>query len=155
MSRHTAIVEWKRGENERFVDQKYSRAHLWRFDGGARVAASASPHIVPLPHSVAENVDPEEAFIAALSSCHMLFFLSFAARKGYVVDSYVDEAQGVMERNEEGRLAMTSVKLRPRIAYQGTRPERSVEEELHHQAHEACFLANSVKTKVETQLPEE
>ncbi|HEX7011153.1 MAG TPA: OsmC family protein [Steroidobacteraceae bacterium] len=155
MSRHTAIVEWKRGENERFVDQKYSRAHLWRFDGGARVAASASPHIVPLPHSVAENVDPEEAFIAALSSCHMLFFLSFAARKGYVVDSYVDEAQGVMERNEEGRLAMTSVKLRPRITYQGTRPERSVEEELHHQAHEACFLANSVKTKVETQLPEE
>jgi len=85
----------------------------------------------------------------------MLFFLSFAAKKGYVVDSYVDEAQGVVERNEEGRLAMTSVKLRPRVTYQGTRPERSVEEELHHQAHEACFLANSVKAKVETELPEE
>lgn len=153
MGRYTAKVEWKRADHEPFVDQKYSRAHQWRFDGGAEVAASASPQIVPLPYSAAENVDPEEAFVASLSSCHMLFFLSFAAKEGFVVDSYLDEAEGVMDRDEQGRTAMTTVTLTPYVTYKGPRPDRAVEETLHHKAHNACFLANSVKTRVETRLP--
>ncbi len=153
MSRHTATIEWQRAETEAFVDQKYRRAHRWRFDGGAQVAASSSPHVVPLPYSAAENVDPEEAFVASLSSCHMLFFLSFAAKHGLVVDSYVDEAEGLMDRDARGRHAMTVVTLRPRVTYRGRGPDRATEEELHHKAHEACFIANSVTTRVETQLP--
>jgi organic hydroperoxide reductase OsmC/OhrA len=152
MGRYTATVEWKRGESESFVDLKYCRGHQWRFDGGAQVAASASPHIVPLPHSVPGNVDPEEAFVASLSSCHMLMFLSLAARKGFVVDSYIDDAEGVLERNETGRLAMTTVTLMPHVTYLGHPPDRTTEEALHHQAHEGCFIANSVKTQVETRL---
>lgn len=152
MSRYSATVEWKHGESESFLDLKYSRAHQWRFDGGAQIAASASPHIVPLPHSVPANVDPEEAFVASLSSCHMLFFLSFAAKNGFVVDRYLDEAEGSMGRDEEGHLAMTAVTLVPRITYQGKCPDRATEEALHHQAHHACFLANSVKTKVQARL---
>ena len=154
MGKHGATIEWRRSEDERFVDQKYSRGHRWRFDGGAEVAASSSPHVVPLPYSVAEHVDPEEAYVASLSSCHMLFFLSLAAKKGFVVDSYVDDAVGTMERDENGRQAITHVMLNPRISYSGPHPDRAVEEELHHQAHELCFIANSVKTRVETQLPE-
>jgi organic hydroperoxide reductase OsmC/OhrA len=153
MSRYTATVEWQRSEGEAFVDQKYSRGHQWRFDGGARIAASSSPHIVPLPHSVPANVDPEEAFIASLSSCHMLFFLSFAAKQGYVVDSYLDEAQGVLAKDETGRLAMTAVTLMPRVTYHGKQPDRATETALHHQAHAACFIANSVKTQVDVRLP--
>jgi organic hydroperoxide reductase OsmC/OhrA len=99
-------------------------------------------------------VDPEEAFIASLSSCHMLFFLSFAAKKGFVVDSYTDDAQGVMERDASGRLVMTVVTLLPNVIYNGRRPDRATEEALHHAAHEACFLANSVKTRVETHIQE-
>jgi organic hydroperoxide reductase OsmC/OhrA len=152
MSRHRATVEWKRGDDEAFIDQKYSRAHLWSFDGGAQIAASASPHVVPLPYSVSANIDPEEAFVASLSSCHMLFFLSLAAKNGFVVDSYVDAAEGLMGRHEEGGLSMTVVTLVPRVRYRGQRPDRAMEEALHHQAHEACFIANSVKTRVETRV---
>lgn len=154
MSRYAATVEWKRKEDERFTDQKYSRAHRWRFDGGAQIEASASPSIVPRPYSEPANVDPEEAFIASLSSCHMLFFLSFAAKQGFVVDRYTDDAQGVMERDAGGRLVITVVTLLPNVTYNGRRPDRAAEEALHHAAHEACFLANSVKTRVETHIQE-
>lgn len=151
MSRYTATVAWQRRSDEAFVDQKYSRGHEWRFDGGAVVAASSSPHIVP-KHSVEANVDPEEAFIASLSSCHMLFFLSFAAAQGFVVDDYTDESEGTLTRNADGQMAMTEIVLAPRVTYQGRAPDRATEEALHHKAHEACFLANSVKTRIQTRL---
>ncbi len=152
METHSATVSWQR-DGQAFSDGKYSRGHTWRFDGGAEVAASASPHIVPLPYSVAENVDPEEAFVAAVSSCHMLFFLSFAQRAGLVVESYRDGAEGVMG-TEAGRTAVSHIRLCPAVVYAGVAPDRVAEEALHHQAHEACFIANSVKTHIETILPD-
>src|SRR5215467_6234752 len=118
MSHYTATIAWHRRDAV-FTDNKYSREHLWEFDGGIRVAASASPHVVPLPFSTAEAVDPEEAFIASLASCHMLWFLSIAAKHGFVVDTYRDEATGTMGKNAEGKLAMTEVTLRPRVAFSG------------------------------------
>lgn len=152
MSEYTATVHWQRnGQN--FLDNKYSRAHVWKFDGGAEVPASPSPHVVPAPMSVEENVDPEEAFVASLSSCHMLFFLYLAGKAKLVVDEYVDEAMGVIEKNEEGRMAMTRVTLHPKITFSGPeQPSREKLEELHHKAHELCFIANSVKTKVTTEI---
>src|SRR5262245_60924184 len=117
---YTSVVEWSRG-GARFTDNRYSRGHVWRFDGGVAVPASSSPHVVPLPLSVAAAVDPEEAFVASLSSCHMLWFLSIAAKRGFVVDDYRDEAVGVMEKNAEGRLAMTRVTLRPAVRFSGDR----------------------------------
>lgn len=149
MSEHSATVRWTRQDNEPFTDNRYRRAHLWEFDGGVTVAASASPQVVPLPFSVAEAVDPEEAFVAALSSCHMLFFLSLAAEKGFVVDGYVDEALGVMAKRADGRIAMTRVALRPRVAFSGeARPTAAEVDALHHAAHERCFIASSVLTEV-------
>jgi organic hydroperoxide reductase OsmC/OhrA len=152
MSEFDATIEWKRPEGAAFLDGRYSRAHLWRFDGGAAIAASSSPHSVPLPFSVAENVDPEEALVAALSSCHMLFFLSLAAKRGFVVDQYRDAARGTMARNAQGRMAMAKVILNPRVEYTGSGPDRATEEQLHHLAHELCYIANSVTTVVETRL---
>src|SRR5688572_26763269 len=108
MSEYTATVIWQRGD-ARFVDNRYSRAHEWRFDGGAIVPGSSSPHSVPVPLSDPRGVDPEEAFVASLSSCHMLWFLSIAAKRGFVVESYEDNAVGHLEKNESGRLAMTRV----------------------------------------------
>ncbi len=152
MSEYVATIHWKRGEQV-FTDDKYSRAHEWRFDGGTTVPASASPDIVALPMSVAENVDPEEAFVASLSSCHMLFFLALAARSGFVIDEYIDEATGVMEKNAEGKTAITKVVLRPKAQYSGDRiPDREKIEKMHHRAHELCFIANSVKTDVSTEI---
>jgi organic hydroperoxide reductase OsmC/OhrA len=119
MSHYTATITWLR-KDAAFLDNKYSREHLWQFDGGIQVPASASPHVVPLPLSTADAVDPEEAFIASLASCHMLWFLSIAAKHGFVVDSYRDEATGVMAKNAEGKLAMTEVTLRPRVTFSGT-----------------------------------
>jgi organic hydroperoxide reductase OsmC/OhrA len=149
MSTYTAIVRWKRGADDAFAQGRYSRAHEWAFDGGAVVPASASPHVVPKPYSDEAGVDPEEAFIASLSSCHMLFVLDFARRAGFVVDSYEDRAEGVMEKNAEGRIAITRVMLRPHIAWGGNKqPEAAALADLHHKAHEACFIANSVTTKV-------
>jgi len=148
MSAYTATVAWRRG-SATFTDDKYSRAHTWSFDGGVEVPASASPAVVPLPWSKAAAVDPEEAFVASLSSCHMLWFLSIAARARFCVDSYVDDAVGVMARNAEGKYAMTVVTLRPKVAFAGERlptPEQIAA--LHHKAHEQCFIANSVKTEV-------
>ncbi|MCH8686128.1 OsmC family protein [Pedomonas mirosovicensis] len=147
MSSFSAEVAWERGD-ARFTDNRYSRAHRWSFDGGHVVPASSSPHVVPLPYSVAENVDPEEAFVAALSSCHMLFFLSLAAKKGLIVDSYTDKAEGVME-TIGGKTQVTHVTLNPRVAYAGQAPNRDTEADLHHRSHELCFLANSVKTEIE------
>lgn len=148
MATHTATIEWQRG-CEAFLDNRYSRAHLWSFDGGARVAASSSPHVVRAPLSDPANVDPEEAFVAALSSCHMLWFLSIAAAAGFCVDSYRDEAIGHMTRNENGKQWLSRVELRPRITFSGSpRPEASQIERLHHQAHAECFLANSVRTEI-------
>lgn len=152
MSEYSATVSWERGEQE-FVDDKYGRGHSWHFDGGLTIPASSSPHIVPLPYSVAANVDPEEALIASLSSCHMLFFLSLAAKRGIVVDSYSDAATGYLEMDEDDRLAMTRVILRPRAIYSGENlPTMTQLRKLHHRSHELCFIANSVKTEVLTEI---
>ena len=152
MAEYTATIQWCRHEGEAFSDNRYSRAHEWLFDGGVTVPASASPHIVPLPYSVVENVDPEEAFVASLSSCHMLVFLGIAAKRRYVVDRYEDEAIGVMAENEAGKLAVTRVTLRPRVVFSGDRrPSPEQIEKLHHLAHEECFIANSVLTEVVTE----
>ncbi|MBK6469888.1 MAG: OsmC family protein [Betaproteobacteria bacterium] len=149
MAEYTAQLRWQRGEHENFIDQRYSRRHTLRFDGGVVLAASSSPSVVPLPMSDAAAVDPEEMFVAALSSCHMLWFLSLAATRGQVVDRYEDEAVGVMSLNVQGRWAMTRVTLRPRVEFAGTSaPDATVLAMLHHDAHEACFIASSVKTEV-------
>lgn len=147
LSTYTANVIWKRN-NQAFIDNKYSRAHTWVFDGGCEVPASPSPHIVPLPYSVEENVDPEEAYVASLSSCHMLFFLSVAAKKKLLVDSYNDDAKGVLEENSDGLLAMTRVILNPQIIYSDRQPSDEEPRKMHHLAHQQCFLANSVKTVI-------
>ena len=149
MSVYSASVRWRRQPAERFVDGRYSRAHQWAFDGGAVVPASASPHVVRVPFSDPAGVDPEEALVASLSSCHMLFFLDFARHGGFVVDSYVDAAEGVMEKGSDGRIQMTRVTLKPRIVFSGEkRPSEADLETLHHKAHEACYIANTVKSEI-------
>ena len=145
---YLATISWKRDSSEPFTDNKYSRGHTWSFDGGVTVPASSSPLSVRLPFSRADAVDPEEALVAAISSCHMLTFLFIAAKEGFVVESYEDEAVGVMERVAPGRMAITRVTLRPRIAFDGAMPDKGKLDELHHQAHELCFIANSVKTEI-------
>lgn len=153
MSEYFATVSWNRKSEESFIDNKYSRGHNWQFDGGVVVPASSSPHIVPLPYSIEANVDPEEAFIASLSSCHMLFFLSIAAKRKYIIDSYADNAIGVMDTDSDGRLSMTKVTLRPKVTFAGERqPSFAQLEKMHHQSHEQCFIANSVKTEVLTEI---
>ncbi|MBV8911208.1 MAG: OsmC family protein [Gammaproteobacteria bacterium] len=148
---YTAGIYWTRGEAP-FTDNRYSRGHRWRFDGGVEVAASASPHVVRAPLSVEAAVDPEEALVASLSSCHMLWFLSLAAAGGWRVDEYSDEASGVMGKNASGRTAMVRVTLHPRVAFSGVRlPTREQVLELHHRAHAECFIANSVTTEVRTE----
>ena len=148
MSTYTATIRWTCAASEAFAKGRYSRAHEWAFDGGAVVAASSSPHVVPLPFSDPAGVDPEEAFVASLSSCHMLFFLDFARRGGFVVDAYIDVAEGVMAKREDGRMAMTLVTLRPKITWGGAEPDAEALAALHHKAHEACFIANSVTCEV-------
>ena len=151
-SRHHAQVTWTRGDAA-FTDNQYSRAHRWSFDGGAVVPASSSPHSVRVPLSDPSAVDPEEAFVAALSSCHMLWFLSLARKQGLVVDSYDDEALGTLEADASGRMAMTRVALRPRIAWAGEPPPDDVVASLHEAAHHACYIANSVTTVVTVEAP--
>ena len=149
---YRATVTWKRDGGAVFTDQRYSRGHTWSFDGGITVPGSSSPHSVKLPYSVAEAVDPEEAFVAALSSCHMLTFLYVAAKQGYVIDAYADEAVGVMTRNEHGKMWVSWVTLAPAIIFAGEkRPTPAQFDELHHLAHEECFIANSVKSEVVVQ----
>ena len=148
MSAHIATVRWSASPGEDFARGRYSRAHRWEFDGGAVVAASASPAIVPAPWSDAAAVDPEEAFIASLASCHMLFFLDFARRAGVVVSEYEDAAEAVMAKGEDGKVRITRVTLRPRVEFGGVAPDAAALDALHHQAHEACFIANSVTCEV-------
>jgi organic hydroperoxide reductase OsmC/OhrA len=144
----TSLVEWSRGDAA-FTDNRYSRAHRWRFDGGLEVPASSSPHVLRPPFSDPAAVDPEEAFVASLSSCHMLTFLWLAGQSGFRVDSYRDEAVGILEGIAAGRQAMTRVTLRPQVRWSGARlPSAAEREALHHEAHEQCFIANSVKTEV-------
>ena len=149
MSEYVATIKWARQVGERFSDNRYSRAHQWEFDGGVCVPASASPHVLPPPLSNTAAVDPEEAFVASLSSCHMLWFLSLAARQGFVVESYADRAVGYLEKNDGGRLAITRVILRPAIQFSGPKvPTPAERNGLHDDAHRQCFIANSVKTTV-------
>jgi organic hydroperoxide reductase OsmC/OhrA len=146
---YTATVSWKRTASEPFTDIKFSRAHTWSFDGGVTVPASSSPLSVRVPLSRADAVDPEEALVAALSSCHMLTFLYLAAKQGYAVDSYDDAAVGVMTKNERGKLFVSKVTLRPRIVFSGDKTPSDTElAQLHHHAHEECYIANSVLTEV-------
>ena len=143
MAQYTATVAWRRGAEEPFTDNRYSRGHQWTFDGGVSFRASSSPHVVP-GFSDPTGVDPEEAFIAALSSCHMLTFLHLAAKAGHVVDAYDDTATGVMAKTD-GRVWVSQVTLHPHVVWSGTKPQ---ELDLHHAAHDECFIANSVKTDV-------
>jgi organic hydroperoxide reductase OsmC/OhrA len=148
MSHYSAETLWERKDAD-FLDNRYSRLHLLRFDGGLEVPGSSSPSVVPLPMSDASALDPEEAFVSSLSSCHMLWFLTMAVKRKFRVDRYFDAATGVMEKNAEGKVAMTVVTLHPEVTFSGERqPSREELDKLHHDAHEACFIANSVKTEV-------
>ena len=148
MSSYTATIRWTRKDEGDFSKGQYSRAHDWLFDGGVTVPASPSPHIVPKPWSDLEADDPEEAFVASLASCHMLFFVDLARRDGLIVDSYVDKAEGVLGKREDGRMWMSNVTLRPQIGWGSESPDEGKIADLHDRAHEACFIANSVTTKV-------
>ena len=153
MPEYTATVKWHRVDDEKFTDSRYSRGHEWHFDGGLAVPASSSPHVVPVPYSVEANVDPEEAFVASLSSCHMLFFLSIAAKKKFIIDEYVDNAVGTMEKSSDGKMFISQIILRPKVTFTGeNKPSPEEIKEIHHQSHEQCFIANSVKTKVVTEI---
>jgi organic hydroperoxide reductase OsmC/OhrA len=151
VSEHKATVKWTRtGAPEDFAKGKFSREHTWSFDGGVTVPASASPSVVPAPWSNPASVDPEEAYVASISSCHMLTFVYLAQKRGFVVDSYEDQAVGVMTKSERGAAPWVSmVTLHPTIVYGGEkRPTAADEEQLHHEAHEQCFIASSVKTDI-------
>ena len=148
MSEHVATVEWSRGDQP-FSDNRYSRAHDWRFDGGAVVRGSSAPSSVAAPMSDPAAVDPEEALVAAVSSCHMLFFLAYAGKAGFVVDDYHDDAVGRMGRDERGKISITEGVLRPAVVFAGeTRPDAVALAALHHRAHEACYIANSIRAGV-------
>lgn len=152
MSTYTAEIRWARGD-QKFTDNRYRRAHTWKFDGGTVVPASSSPSVVPLPLSDAAAVDPEEAFVASLSSCHMLWFLALAAKQGYVVDAYADDASGILAKNAAGKLAMTVVTLRPLVTFSGEKlVDRVALAALHHAAHAECFIANSVRSEIRIEL---
>jgi len=148
MAKHEARVSWTRGATEKFTDNRYSRAHEWAFDGGIAVRASSSPSVVPLPLSAADAVDPEEALVASTSSCHMLYFLFFAAKRGLVVESYTDNAIGVVEKNAAGKMFVSRITLRPAVVFAGAAPSPSDLDALHHAAHEECFIANSLKSEI-------
>lgn len=143
-----ADIRWSR-DGAVFTDNRFSRGHVWRFDEGLEIPASSSPLSVPPPLSVTRAVDPEEAFVAALSSCHMLFFLHLAAKQGFVVDSYQDAASGVMTKNEEGEFFVSKVILNPKIVFSGSkRPSAADVDDLHHRSHHHCYVANSVKSEI-------
>lgn len=148
MAEYKATIAWQRG-GAKFTDGRYPRAHRWRFDGGVEVPASSSPHVVPAPLSDPAAIDPEEAFVASLSSCHMLTFLYVAFKRGFVIEEYRDEAVGTLAKNTAGRMAMTVVTLRPAIRFAGDKlPTEADLAAMHHQAHDECFIANSVTTEV-------
>jgi organic hydroperoxide reductase OsmC/OhrA len=146
--RYEARITWNRS-GAKFSDNRYSRGHEWSFDGGVTVKASSSPTVVPVPYSVVEAVDPEEALVASASSCHMLWFLSIAAKLGFVVDSYVDEAFGILDKNAEGKLLITCITLRPKVQFSADKlPTADELRSMHHSAHEQCFIANSLKSEI-------
>jgi organic hydroperoxide reductase OsmC/OhrA len=148
MSVHVCTVDWERGAQP-FTDLRYARAHWWRFDGGATVRGSSSPHSVRLPYSDAAGVDPEEAFVASVSSCHMLWFLSLAAEQSWVVDRYTDDAQCELGDVGAGRQGITQVLLRPQVVFRGPgAPDAAQVDALHHQAHVRCYIANSIRAEV-------
>ena len=146
MSRHSAFIDWR--SDGGFADNSYSRRHVWRFDGGAEVVASASPDVVPVPRSDPAGVDPEEALVASTAACHMLWFLSLAQEAGLEVESYADEAVAEMGRTGPGKYAITRITLRPRIALAGRRPDEAELARLHHAAHERCFIANTLNCEI-------
>jgi organic hydroperoxide reductase OsmC/OhrA len=150
MSQHRADIRWKNpNPGPDFLKGKYTREHTWAFDGGLTVPASSSPAVVPVPWSNPAGVDPEEAFVASLASCHFLTFVFLAGRRGFQVDGYEDQAVGTVEKNERGVPWVARVTLAPRITYGGDKtPNADEEAELHHRAHEQCFISNSVKTEV-------
>jgi organic hydroperoxide reductase OsmC/OhrA len=148
MAHYEAEILWLRGD-QNFLDNQYSRKHRLRFDGGTEIAGSSSPHVVPVPMSDPQAVDPEEAFVASLSSCHMLWFLSMARKHRFRVDRYCDAASGILAKNSAGKMAMTVVTLRPQVEFSGSQlPSQAQVVQMHHAAHEACFIANSVTTEV-------
>jgi organic hydroperoxide reductase OsmC/OhrA len=146
VSRHSAFIDWR--SDGSFADNSYSRRHVWRFDGGAEVIASASPDVVPVPRSDPAGVDPEEALVASAASCHMLWFLSLAQQAGVAVESYQDEAVAEMGRIGPGKIAITRITLRPRIAFAGIAPDMAEIDRLHHEAHERCFIANTLNCEI-------
>ena len=148
MSNYVATVVWTRAPDAPFKDNKYSRAHEWRFDGGAVVKGSSAPSSVRVPLSDPSAVDPEEALVAAVASCHMLFFLSYVAAAGFVVDRYEDDAIGEMGKNANGKTAIVKITLRPKIAWVGTPPGAQQIDQLHHRSHEECYIANSITAQV-------
>jgi organic hydroperoxide reductase OsmC/OhrA len=149
MSEYQAQIAWQRQSNEPFLDLRYSRAHSWKFDGGVVVPASSAVHSVPAPYSKPENVDPEEALVAAISSCHLLTFLYVAAKSRFIVDSYEDIAVGTMAADSRGRQAITTVVLAPKVVFSGSRePNEELVKNLHHEAHEQCYIANSVRSEI-------
>jgi organic hydroperoxide reductase OsmC/OhrA len=149
LSNYSASVFWDRGDAP-FVDKRYSRAHVWKFDGGAVVRGSSAPSSVPVPYSDPAAVDPEEAFIAALASCHMLWFLAIAAKNGFCVQAYQDDATGTLGPGARGKLCITEVTLHPHVVFVGNLPSPERLRELHAEAHEECFIANSVTTRLAT-----
>jgi organic hydroperoxide reductase OsmC/OhrA len=152
MATHTATIDWQLHEGP-FTDRRYSRAHQWRFDGGAVVSASSSPHVVRAPYSDPAGVDPEEAYVAAIASCHMLWFLDLACRDGWVVTHYVDAAEGRMAAREDGREWVEEVVLRPQVTFRDRQPTAEQLADLHHRAHAECFIANSIRTQVRVAPP--
>jgi organic hydroperoxide reductase OsmC/OhrA len=147
MHKHESSIIWER-KDQKFVDNKYSRAHRWVFDG-VEVPASSSPSVLPVPLSTTEAIDPEEALVAAASSCQMLFFLSLAAKQGFVVDRYCDQADGIMGKNTEGKTFMAKITLRPKVEFSGSKQPTAAEmAELHHMAHEQCYIGNSIKSEI-------
>ncbi len=143
-----ATVRWQRGE-ALFTDGRYPRSHVWVFDEGVEVPASAAPACMPQPLSRPDAVDPEEALVAAASSCHMLFALDFARRAGFRVESYEDAAQGILSPNEKGRLFMSHISLRPVMVFSGEKiPSQEDLTRLHHQAHDACYIAHSLRAEM-------
>ncbi|WP_332778429.1 OsmC family protein [Polaromonas sp.] len=151
MKPHVVEIDWERN-GSKFTDHRYSRAHVWRFDGGAKVPGSSSPDVVRVPLSDPSAVDPEEAFVASLSSCHMLWFLDLVARDGYVVDKYADRAEGYLAKRSDGKLWLSRIVLAPSVTFSGKLvPTTEAVDDLHHRAHEECFLANAVKAEIVVQ----
>jgi organic hydroperoxide reductase OsmC/OhrA len=151
VAKHDAVIVWQ--SDGEFTSGKYSRAHEWRFDGGAVVLGSSSPHVVPVPMSDPAGVDPEEALVASAASCHMLWFLDLARRAGLEVESYRDDADGTLGKDDRGRIALTIIRLRPDIVFAGRQPTAGEVAALHHDAHEKCFIANSLRSEIVVEEP--